>query len=469
MRSKFRALKMRWRGFSRKKKIGIGFAAFLVLVLVAGALGYTYWFHGLRQVVSIDPNTGELIVKEEQAVQLNGRINILLIAADQRDNSQSYNTDSLILASIDPKTEQISMLSLPRDTRVEIPKRGLNKINSAASFGGLNMTVAVVQQLTGVNIDGYVKTNFQGFKSIIDTLGGITVNVEKNMYYETGDKVDGVINLKKGEQVLDGSKALQYARFRHDTYGDITRTTRQQVVLKAVAKKMMEPGSFFKIPGLIPQFYKAVETNLPLADLIKIAQALSKYDSTKVISQTLPGYFLDIDGISYWGVNKDEVKTVVAQLFSGLVTENTPDKLIKGSETVTTTKPEENKPPEDPKPQVRIGVVGIDSGKTTETSLTVMVTASTGIGRAEVWRTSDLGSFLVYPKDGRVWNGSAVTFTDTGLKPDTEYAYWLKAYDSKDSFLQATNPVMGVTKIKEEEEPSPPPPTPPTVPDTVYQ
>jgi LCP family protein required for cell wall assembly len=89
---------------------------------------------------------------------------------------------------------------------------------------GIEELQSIVSELTGVELDGYVLKNFNGFKDIIETLGGITVDVEKDMYYETGDKNDGYINLKAGVQRLDGSNALQYARFRHDETADIGRT-----------------------------------------------------------------------------------------------------------------------------------------------------------------------------------------------------------------------------------------------------
>jgi len=462
VRRKLAALLSNWRGLSRKKKVLTMVSAGLILILAAGAVGYTYLYNKPRQSVSIDPQTGDLVVAEEKAPTLDDRINILLIASDQRDtNAKYFNTDSLILASIDPKSEQVSMLSIPRDTRVEIPKHGLNKINAAAALGGsLNMTVAVVQQLTGVKIDGYVETNFQGFKSIIDTLGGVTVNVEKDMYYETGDKQDGIIDLKKGEQVLDGSKALQYARFRHDTYGDITRTARQQVILKAVAKKLMEPGSLVKIPSLVPQFYNAVSTNLPLPDLIKITKALTKYDSSKVISQTLPGYYLDIDGISYWGVEPDKVKKVVADLFAGTVVGNTPDKMIEGSKTVTTTKPGENDPLDEPPAQVKVGVPSIDKSQTGETSITVMVSDSIGVADARLVRRANSPGALQGEFTCKTWKGEATIYTDKGLDPGTEYVYWLEVQDAKGN-VQRSTPVAETTKPKASEPP-------PTVPGEVY-
>lgn len=251
---------------------------------------------------------------------LQDRVSVLLIGADQRPDQKKFNTDSIILASVDPKTQQTSLLSIPRDTRVALTGHGYLKINEVVALTDLPTLQKNVQQLTGVAIAGYIQTNFAGFKKIIDTLGGITVDVEKDMYYETGDLEDGFINLHKGVQRLDGSQALQYARFRHDALADISRTARQQVVLKAVAKEMFRLSTLPKLPFLIPQLMEAVNTNLSPKAIFALAKVAIGFDSANVISQTLPGAFQDIDGVSYWKVDPVEVKKVVKNLFLGITT-----------------------------------------------------------------------------------------------------------------------------------------------------
>jgi polyisoprenyl-teichoic acid--peptidoglycan teichoic acid transferase len=453
---KFKQVLNRWKQMSKRNKIITVVSIFLLLCLTGGALAYRLWFLKPRESVTIDANGDVVVTQEEAKFSLDHRINILLVGVDERKNSQeqTYRTDSLILASVDPQTQQIAMVSIPRDTRIEIPKRGLDKINAAAAYGGLNMTVAVVQQLTGVKVDGYVKTNFDGFKDIIDTLGGVTVNVEKNMYYETGDKVDGVINLKKGEQLLDGSKALQYARFRHDTYADITRTARQQIILKAVAKKLMQPGTITKIPTLVSQFSAVVDTNLPPADLLTLAKVAVNYDSSKVISQTLPGYFLDDEGISYWGVDPVNVKKVVANLFnSGTVIGNDPDKLITASveESKGSNKPVEQAP--------EISIGGIAGKALSSSSISIDVTVSRGISRAEVWRTTPEGTGQY--KVGNSWSGTnAWHFVDSSLESDTDYVYLLKVYDATGNLIAAKKSNTVTTLVENTN------PVPPTNPDT---
>jgi polyisoprenyl-teichoic acid--peptidoglycan teichoic acid transferase len=444
---KFKQVLNRWKQMSKRNKIITVVSIFLLLCLTGGALAYRLWFLKPRESITIDANGDVVVTQEEAKFNLDHRVNILLVGVDERKNSQdqTYRTDSLILASVDPQSQQIAMVSIPRDTRIEIPKRGLDKINAAAAYGGLNMTVAVVQQLTGVKIDGYVKTNFDGFKDIIDTLGGVTINVEKNMYFETGDKVDGVINLKKGEQLLDGSKALQYARFRHDTYGDITRTARQQIVLKAVAKKLMQPGTITKIPTLVSQFSAVVDTNLPPADLLTLAKVAVNYDSSKVISQTLPGYFFDDEGISYWGVDPANVKKVVADLFNnGTALGNDPNTLITASVEASSNKPVEQAP--------EISIGGIAGKALSPTSIAIDVTASRGISRAEVWRTTPEGTGQY--KVGNSWSGTnAWHFVDSSLESQTDYVYLLKVYDAKGNLIAAKKSNTVTTHVEKPTNP----------------
>ena len=246
------------------------------------------------------------------------RFTVLLVGVDRRpgETSLNSNTDSLLVVSINTENGKVALISIPRDTQVIVPSYGKNKINAAARVGkGLKTTTALVEGLTGQAIDGYVLTNFTGFKSIIDTLGGITVTVEKDMHYVTGDVADGLINLRKGTQRLNGTQALQYARFRQDALADISRTVRQQTIMKAIGKEFMKVKTIAKLPWLIPQIAKSVETNLSIAQLWEMTNFLPDIENLEISSQTLPGNFLIEDDISYWKVNPHKSRAVVKRLF----------------------------------------------------------------------------------------------------------------------------------------------------------
>jgi len=263
---------------------------------------------------------------------INNKVSFLLIGTDKRPGASSYNADSIIVASFDPQKKLISLLSIPRDTRVT-PTGSKNycKINAVPSLRGISELEKQVTSLTGIKVNSYVLTNFSGFKDIIDTLGGITIDVEKNMYYETGDKEDGYINLKAGVQKLDGSMALQYARFRNDTTADIGRTSRQQKVLTAIGKKMFEPITILKLPKLVPQLMKAMETNLSLKEFLALAGTAGSFSSATIISQTLPGDAIMLDGLSYWEVNRVKAKEVAQNLLLGKTTDQVWDSSVLAS------------------------------------------------------------------------------------------------------------------------------------------
>ena len=254
-------------------------------------------------------------------VKLDKSVSFLLIGNDARPGEEVANTDSIMVASVDPDTKIISLLSIPRDTRVELRGSQFLKINAMVMYGGIPELMKQVTKLTGIPLDGYVMTNFDGFKNIIDTLGGIDMYVERNMYHETGDKIDGFIDLKEGQQRLTGSQALQYSRWRGDSLADISRTARQQKVIKAVAKEMMQVSVLTKMPKLVPQLMDTIQTDLSVADLLKLSRVAASFDSSNVVSQTLPGVFLDFNEISFWEVNIEQAKQVSRNLLLGITTD----------------------------------------------------------------------------------------------------------------------------------------------------
>ena len=246
------------------------------------------------------------------------RTNVLLLGIDAREGETMARTDSIIMASIDPKSKQIALLSIPRDTRVKIPGHGWDKINSASVYGGPELTAKVVSDLVGVPLKHYVSTDFSGFKEIVDTLGVVTLDVEQNMYHP--DEAEYSIDLSAGLQRLDGDKALQYVRYRGYVQGDIERTRHQQVFLMALAEEMLQPSTIPKLPKLVREIDKYVKTNLGVGDMIKLASAAKSIDNYTMVSQTLPGRDIDIGGVSYWGVDPAEARQMVAGLFNGEIT-----------------------------------------------------------------------------------------------------------------------------------------------------
>ncbi|MHA7967282.1 LCP family protein [Paenibacillus sp. CAU 1782] len=203
------------------------------------------------------------------------RVNILLLGGDARDAAEGEvaRSDSLLVASFDPVTKQAHLFSILRDTYTDIEGYGRGRINTAITVGGPSLAMKSAGDLLGLEIQYYVYTDFEGFKSLIDTIGGIWFDVEKNMRYR--DNADGNrydINLEKGYQLLDGDKALQYVRFRHDAMSDYTRTERQRNFLKAVADKLQTGWNLIRMKEILDSVSPYIETNLAVSDMLKLAQ-----------------------------------------------------------------------------------------------------------------------------------------------------------------------------------------------------
>ncbi|MBC8080926.1 MAG: LCP family protein [Gorillibacterium sp.] len=219
------------------------------------------------------------------------RVNILFLGGDSRgtDKNEIPRSDSVMIASIDPVTKKASLFSILRDTYVEIPGYGNDRINAALALGGPTLAMKTVSLFTGLDLQYYVYTDFQGFMALVDSIGGIDLDVEKDMNYQ--DAWDGHefdIHLKKGFQHLDGKTALQYVRFRHDATSDFTRTERQRKFLTVVAAKMQNTTNLIKLPKIIKSIDPYIDTNLAFNDMIKLASLGYKVKANGISSQQLP-------------------------------------------------------------------------------------------------------------------------------------------------------------------------------------
>lgn len=301
-RTKRKKLKM-------KNKMPVFVLSLLMVVLFFASYTFAKEFLFPVEPILPDETAGEL---EETIPDFGDRLNFLLLGTDAREGEKVARTDTMILVSVDKDTNRISMLSIPRDTRVNIPGRGMDKINAAYVYGGPKLASKTVSNLLGVPIDYYVLARFEGFKDIVDALGGVDFEVQQNMYYPA----EG-INLKKGQQRLDGDKALQFVRYRSYPNGDIDRTEQQQRFLKALAEETLQPSNVIKLPKLAYSVNKNVDTNMGLSNMIKLAKAAKGLNDTDIVTQTLPGRFMDINGVSYWHVEPANAKKSVVMLLDG--------------------------------------------------------------------------------------------------------------------------------------------------------
>ncbi|QOV22470.1 LCP family protein [Anabaenopsis elenkinii] len=232
-------------------------------------------------------------------------------------NSFEGLADVMILIKFDPSTKRISMLSIPRDTRTEVVGYGVKKLNAANVDGGPALTAQSVSQLLDdITIDRYIRINVLGVGKLIDALGGVTVNVPKNLRYQD-DSQRLYINLKAGEQHLDGDQALQLLRFRYDELGDIGRVQRQQMVIRALIEQTLNPVTLTQLPKILNVIKENIDTNLTVEELLALAGFSVRVNRSSIHMFMLPGRFSQPDEYltSYWLPNRTGISRIMSQHF----------------------------------------------------------------------------------------------------------------------------------------------------------
>lgn len=214
-------------------------------------------------------------------------INILLLGVDS-NKSDVGRSDTIMVARLNPDTGAIDIVSLPRDTYAEIGDKGYeDKVNHSLNFG-VGTTIETVENFFDIELDYYVTIDFEAFTKAIDALGGIEINVDKRMKY-TDVAGDLYIDLQPGLQTLNGEQALGYARFRHDSSGDIGRIDRQQEVIRAVLDKSTDIRSITKIFDVIDIIGDHLKTDIPRGEMVKIFTTYRNFSSADLASTTVAG------------------------------------------------------------------------------------------------------------------------------------------------------------------------------------
>jgi LCP family protein required for cell wall assembly len=236
-------------------------------------------------------------------------VSILFLGIDSRDGNLVGRTDAMILATFNPKDNSINMLNIPRDSRVELAGRGtFDKINHAHAFGGLDMTVATVENLLNIPVDYFVSTNFDAFMGIVDELGGITVN-SPMAFTEKDNSTYGTITINAGEQRLNGQEALAYVRMRKsDPRGDLGRGDRQKEVLESIINEAASISSITRFGPVMDALGSNSKTNLTFNNIISLHSYASKLNNIE--SLKFEGADLTENGIYYYKLNEDSVQEI---------------------------------------------------------------------------------------------------------------------------------------------------------------
>ncbi|MBG8002273.1 LCP family protein [Enterococcus faecium] len=227
---------------------------FLVLVVGYFSIEFIHGFSSAKQSST---------VKKVEPKSIPTTLNVALIGSDARSKDENGRSDSLLVAQYNQKTQQAKLISIMRDSYVDIPGYGMNKINAAYSYGGVDLLNQTLKENFKFEAPYYASITFQDFIDCVNELfpGGVKIDAEKSL------DLDGVY-INKGEQVMDGNTLLQYARFREDKEGDFGRIRRQQQVIKAISQQLKDVTSIFKLPKAVGKLLGSIQTNLPESVLL---------------------------------------------------------------------------------------------------------------------------------------------------------------------------------------------------------
>lgn len=233
---------------------------------------------------------------------------VLLLGVDERSND-SGRSDTMIVITVNPEKQTMKMLSIPRDTRTEIIGHDtVDKINHAYAFGGVPMAMDTVENLLDIPLDYYVFINMEGFLQIIDTLGGVTIQNDMDLTYDS-------YHFPKGELTLNGDEALIFSRIRYeDPRGDFGRQIRQRQIIEAVMKKASTPSMILKASDMLDVVGDNVRMNFTVKDLIQLQSIYKKMDSSiDQLSFEAEGGQM-IDRIWYYIPDETELQQIQTEL-----------------------------------------------------------------------------------------------------------------------------------------------------------
>ena len=283
----------------KKKGKGLkifGIIVLTLIILLVAIIGYTYFYitDKLNKIQRVDIDLGQLDISEQAEANLTGYRNIALFGIDSRSNDdygRGNRSDCIIIASINNSTKEVKLVSVYRDTYMQIEGHGLDKVTHAYSYGEAPLAISTLNTNLDLNIKEFVAVNFDAVAEAVDALGGVEIDVEENevqyinSYIVETSKVTGIETEKvtsAGTQTLDGVQAVAYARIRYTEGGDYKRAERMRTVVEAMfnklkTKSISELNEFADL--ILPKIY----TNIDTGAIISMAPDLLKYNVTDSI------------------------------------------------------------------------------------------------------------------------------------------------------------------------------------------
>ncbi len=309
---KVERVRVRVRKPKRKRRKIIKRLFTLTLLVIIAAAGYTYF----EYKKGLSESDGDF--KEDGQFEFNGEgsdldeVNILVLGIDSRGEDHS-RSDSMMVIHYNKKQKQPKLISIMRDSYVDIPGYDKQKVNAAYAYGGPELVRKTLKESFDLDINYYAVIDFKGFAKIVDAVApdGIEVDVPKKMSYGIG------MTLQPGKQVLHGERLLGYVRFRHDRESDFGRVRRQQEVFSKLQKEAVSIGNIAQLPKLWGLVDPYIETNIPNGVILSVGKdfLLGSVKETKSFRLPVDGSFTNKDDPKYGAVldldleqNKEELK-----------------------------------------------------------------------------------------------------------------------------------------------------------------
>lgn len=292
---------------ANKKRILVFIIVFLLVMTIAN-------FIDRQDKIPEQPETAK---NEKVDFDFSKKTKILLLGADSiipgKLSGWHGRSDFIAVLYINPKTDEVSFLSIPRDTKIELKKHKTSKINAANQVGGYKLARKAVQKLLDIKIDHVVVLSIQTVIDLLDEAGPLKIFVPEEMQYD--DNSAGLhINIKPGLQEMNGKGAMDFIRFRNANRGDIARIERQQIFLRAAVKKLQEPNLIFKLPNMLYKANQAFLTDMSFKSMFELGILLRSLSPGNYKSYIVPG---DFGSNGYWLANQEELESIVKRIKYG--------------------------------------------------------------------------------------------------------------------------------------------------------
>lgn len=283
-----------------------------VLVFSGTYIFFTYYLDILdannfkEEIQGVELGEGNVI---EQVVD--EEIFFLLAGVDELVNyGAGVRTDTLMLIKADLATGEVDLVSIPRDTKVLILGEW-DKINHAHAYGGMTLTLRTIRDWMGIDLDYYVKVDFEAVVEIVDAMGGLYVDVPMDIYHPSYN-----IDLQEGRQLLNGEEVLYVARYREGYQsGDIGRVEMQQHIIKELIRQALSIENIPKLGSFVQTYFNRVDTNITIGMVLDLIPLAGSIDTENIQGYTIPGYEAREDGISYYFYDEEGTQRLVDELF----------------------------------------------------------------------------------------------------------------------------------------------------------